>query len=95
MIACLTIAVHTVHLGNMGEFTRIGIVINTPAQVHLFKNLTRRLQRDGHRVLTLARDYGDTLELLSELGLDSTKFHDGHGSKFSKVARTPIHFTPM
>lgn len=70
-------------------------MINTPAQVHLFKNLIATSKRRGHDVLTLARHYGDTLELVSELGLDAMVFSDGHGTKLAKLARSPAHLSRM
>jgi hypothetical protein len=77
----------------VGEPTKLAVVINTPAQVHLFKNLVSRFRTNGHETLALARDYGDTLQLLSELGLEAKVFSNGHGAKLSKLARTPVHLS--
>ncbi|MEW5748776.1 MAG: DUF354 domain-containing protein [Candidatus Thermoplasmatota archaeon] len=80
---------------SVGEFTKIAVVLNTPAQVHLFRNIIDGLQKDGHEVLILARRYGDTLELLSEFALDARVFADGDGRKFSKIASVPNHLYGM
>ena len=34
---------------------------NTPAHVHLYKHAVAELERQGHDVLVLGRDYGCTL----------------------------------
>jgi hypothetical protein len=69
--------------------------MNTPAQVHLFKNLIAESKKRGHEVLAMARHYGDTLNLVAELGLDAIVFSDGHGSKLAKIARSPLHLSRM
>ncbi|AKB12936.1 hypothetical protein SAMN02910340_00476 [Methanosarcina thermophila] len=42
----------------------IAFFINTPAQAHFFKNIIKGLESKGHKVLILAREYGDTIPLL-------------------------------
>ena len=45
------------------------LFVNTPAQVHEFKNIARTLETRGHRIMILARDYECTLPLLDAYGL--------------------------
>jgi uncharacterized protein len=46
----------------------VGVCINTPAQVHFYRNITKGLEAHGHKVFTVARDYGETVPLLKDLG---------------------------
>ncbi len=43
---------------------KILLFVNTPAQVHEFKNVVRTLETRGHKIMLLARDYECTLPLL-------------------------------
>jgi predicted glycosyltransferase len=43
---------------------------STPAQVHFYKNIVINLKKRGHKVYFLARDYGETLDILSDLGFE-------------------------
>jgi len=43
--------------------------VNTPAQVHEFRNVARTLGTAGHKIMILARDYECTLTLLDAYGL--------------------------
>ena len=43
--------------------------INTPAQVHLYKNIIKIMINKGHQIKIMARDYGETLIILREYGL--------------------------
>jgi uncharacterized protein len=47
---------------------RILFCIHTPAQVHMFRNIIRKITDDGHIIKILARDYGPTLYLLEKYG---------------------------
>ena len=46
---------------------KIVFIINTPSQVHFYKNIIRELDNRGHKILLLARNYGETYQLLVEL----------------------------
>jgi uncharacterized protein len=48
----------------------VAFFINTPAQVYFYKNTIRRLESKGHKVLILAREYGDTIDLLKHFGFN-------------------------
>jgi uncharacterized protein len=52
------------------ETMRVIFDITHPADVHLFKNVIRRFERDGHGVLVTTRDKDVTLRLLDELGIE-------------------------
>ena len=69
----------------------IGIVINTPAQVHFFKNIVNALEKKGHTVEILVRDYGETLPLANELGLKFFLYGKSHESKIGKIVDLPIN----
>ena len=46
---------------------KIAVFVNTPAQVHFYKNIVAALEGDGNQVFILARDCGETIDLLNEL----------------------------
>ena len=48
--------------------------INTPAQFHTWKHLIFDLSKLGYQIKILGRDYGQTLQLLDEYGLEYTSF---------------------
>lgn len=65
---------------------------NTPAHVHLYRNLVPRLQERGHEVLLLGRDYGCTVDLLTHYDLPYTVY-GGNGTSFrSLVGNLPTQF---
>jgi len=68
----------------------IGIVINTPAQVHFFKHIVRSLEKKGHIVEILVRDYGETLPLVKELDLKFLLYGKSPDSKIAKILDLPI-----
>jgi uncharacterized protein len=68
----------------------IGIVINTPAQVHFFKHIVRSLEKKGHIVEILVRDYGETLPLVKELDLKFLLYGKSPDSKIAKIIDLPI-----
>jgi uncharacterized protein len=47
---------------------RIAFFINTPAQVYFHKKAIKRLELKGHKVFILAREYGETVDLLRYFG---------------------------
>jgi len=53
----------------------ICIIINTPAQVHFYKNIIKKLEYKGHNIIILARNYGITANLLDELKINYNKFN--------------------
>lgn len=48
---------------------KIAIFINTPAQLHFYRNIAKNLVRNGNEVVMLFRDYGETIMLAKEMGL--------------------------
>jgi len=52
----------------------VGLVVNTPAQAHLWKPLVMLLTANGHQLHVAARDYRETLSLLTEAGIRYTAF---------------------
>jgi len=69
----------------------IAFFINTPAQVHFFRNIIRTLERRGHEVKILARNYGETLYLLNAFNLSHFVFADVSTSKYGRISFLPFH----
>lgn len=65
---------------------------NTPAHVHLYKHLTRKLETHGHTVQILARDYGCTTELLDWYDLPYSVYGYCDTTKSSLFTRLPQHY---
>jgi predicted glycosyltransferase len=74
----------------MSDKMKIAFFINTPAHVHFHKYTIKELERRGHSVLVLARNYGDTLQLLDELGFNYFKYSDVPDSKYGKIINFPF-----
>ena len=53
---------------------KIAVFVNTPAQVHFYKNIVAALEVDDNQVFILARDYGETIGLLNELEIPFSLF---------------------
>jgi len=71
------------------------IFTNTPAHVHLYRNLVGRLEADGHDVLVLGRDYGCTHALLEYYDLPF-ELYGRQGTSFgSLVANAPRQFASI
>lgn len=68
----------------------VGIIIYTPAQVHFYKNIIKRLRNDGNNVHVLARGYGETLDLLNELQIPYYSFTKAPVSKLGKALNLPL-----
>jgi hypothetical protein len=65
---------------------------NTPAHVHVYKGLVRRLRDDGHDVLVLARDYGCTVALLEYYDLPHRVYGTLDTTKWSLARQLPSHY---
>ncbi len=46
------------------------VFVSTPAQAHFYKNIIKELKNRGNKVHILAREYGETLEILESEGFD-------------------------
>jgi len=46
---------------------KLAVFVDTPAQVHFYKNIVAELEGDGNQVFILARDCRETMDLLNEL----------------------------
>jgi predicted glycosyltransferase len=53
---------------------RVGIIINTPAQVHFYRHIYHRLIERGHQAFIIARAEKETLDLLREFKLPYDTF---------------------
>ncbi|MFU8870059.1 DUF354 domain-containing protein [Natronococcus sp.] len=58
---------------------RILVFANTPAHVHLYRHAVDRLERAGHDVLVLTREYACTTDLLDFFGMPY-RVYGGHGT---------------
>jgi predicted glycosyltransferase len=70
--------------------SNIAIFINTPAQLHFYKNIADRLVGNGNKLKILFRKYGETLELAKELDFEPVVFSTNAESKYGKVASLPF-----
>jgi predicted glycosyltransferase len=68
---------------------KIAVFANTPAQVHLYKNIVKRLEERGHDLRLLLRDYGEAREVASELNLSYTIYSKPKVSKMGKILSLP------
>ncbi len=69
---------------------KVGIFLNTPAQVYFYKNIAKGLENIGHEIIFLARDYGETIELLNELGFRYFIYSELEKSKNSIITNMPF-----
>jgi uncharacterized protein len=69
----------------------IGLFVNTPAQVHFFKNIAKDLEKKGHTIKFLARDYGETIDVLNGLDLAFDIYSKCHNSKIGKILYLPFN----
>ena len=69
---------------------RVSIFLNTPAQVYFYKKIAEGLEKRGHEVMFLVRDYGETIELLNELGLKYFVYSKPEKSKYRKIMNLPF-----
>ncbi|OPY53027.1 MAG: hypothetical protein A4E48_00875 [Methanosaeta sp. PtaU1.Bin060] len=67
----------------------IAIFANTPAQVHFYKNIMLNLEEHGHQVMLLVRNYGETLEVANEFGLEYAIHSNPSSSKAGKIILLP------
>jgi uncharacterized protein len=70
---------------------KIAILINTPAQVHFFKNIAKKLNENGNKVIFLARDYGETLSVLDGIGIKYFIFSKSLKSKIGEILGFPFN----
>lgn len=68
---------------------KIAVFVNTPAEVHFYKNIIAGLERDGNQVFVLARDCGGTTDLLNELNVPFFQFSSPLDPEFGKITSIP------
>ena len=64
---------------------RILVFANTPAHVHLYRHAVDRLERAGHDVLVLTREYACTTDLLDYFELPYRVYGDHRTEGYSKL----------
>lgn len=72
-------------------FLKIAFFLNTPAHVHLYKNVIKNLESRGHKAIILARNYGDTVNLLDEMGFEYFVYANVPASKYGKILALPFN----
>lgn len=70
---------------------KIAFFLNTPAHVHLYKNVVKNLESQGHKTIILARNYGDTVNLLDEMGFEYFVYANVPASKYGKILALPLN----
>lgn len=68
---------------------RVGIIVNTPAQVHFYRNIYRNLIEHGYQTFIIARKERETIDLLNEFGLPYRIFSTPPKSKIGKILAMP------
>jgi uncharacterized protein len=68
----------------------ICVILNTPAQVHFYRNIIKLLDSRGHKVTILAREYGETISLLDELEIDYSRYNFVSNSPVRTLLSFPI-----
>jgi hypothetical protein len=63
--------------------------VNTPAQVHFYRNIASQLKEKNHNIKILARNYGETIDLLDEFNLEYITYSHPPGSKIGKIVNGP------
>ncbi|ELY86262.1 DUF354 domain-containing protein [Natrinema altunense] len=64
---------------------RILVLANTPAHVHLYRHAVDRLERAGHDVLVLTREYACTTDLLDYFDMPYRVYGDHETEGYSRV----------
>ncbi len=72
-----------------GSDLKVAIFVLTPAQVHFYRNIYKELTASGARVQMVARDYGETVQLLDGLGIPYFPFSAARGSNWDKMVSIP------
>lgn len=69
----------------------IAFFINTPAQAHFLKNIIKKLSSKGHKVLILAREYGETVTLLKHFNFNYFIYTNvSNCGKYRKICNLPF-----
>jgi hypothetical protein len=68
---------------------RVGIIVNTPAQVHFYRNVYRDLIEHGYQTFIIAREERETIDLLNEFSLPYDIFSTPPKSKVGKILAMP------
>ncbi len=68
---------------------RIAFFINTPAQLHFYKNIIETLETHNHKVIVLVRDYGETLQVANGLKKAFFVYSKAPSAKLGKILSLP------
>jgi uncharacterized protein len=71
----------------------LAVFANTPAQIHFFKNIVKKIESDGNNVYMLIRAQGEARDIAQELGISyysySSESNKLDSSKLSKMLSVP------
>jgi predicted glycosyltransferase len=76
-------------LGQASSQKRVGIIVNTPAQVHFYRHVYEKLLEHGHQAFIIARAEKETTDLLHEFSLPHRIFSTPPESKIGKIFTMP------
>lgn len=68
---------------------KVGLFVNTPAQVHFFRPVADELRRRGHEAVLLARYHPEARRLLDEAAVPHVPYATPSDSKWGKLAQLP------
>ncbi|HEX9909174.1 MAG TPA: DUF354 domain-containing protein [Thermoplasmata archaeon] len=74
---------------------RIAFIINTAGQVNFHKNIISKLIEHGHSITVLARDHGETITLLNEIGMTYDSYFKAPAGKATKLITFPVAVLSM
>ncbi len=69
---------------------KIAFFVNTPAQVHFYRNIIKKLKERGHEIKILARDYRETISILEGFNMNYSIFTIAYQSKYVKSLVFPF-----
>ena len=69
----------------------IAIFINTPAQAYFYKNIANILEKKGHSIVFLVRNYRETLEVMNGLKLKIFVYSESSKNKIKKIFNLPFN----
>lgn len=68
---------------------KIAFFINTPAQLHFYKNIIETLETHNHKVIVLVRDYGETLQVANGIKKAFFVYSKAPNDKLGKILSLP------
>ncbi len=76
--------------GSRVDKMKIAFFVNTPAHAHFYRNIIKRLEEKGHKILVMAREYGETIPVLNGFDINHFIFTKASKSKYVKSLFFPL-----